>query len=193
MAVAAAWVPVCAEDLTWRQLLILFWTNIRISTAIAANINHLHRKYKRIWTIWVFIFTGKFSGDCRSKGWYSLFSWIHLQGVLENLLGNMKLQKSWISWLTIDGSGLLLFKNISDHFYFLVNQISRENALNVQKYFPFAIYDHEGATKCSIWDCSICQFMFKCFLETLAGSCRLSILKCISIFWTDARGARKDL
>ena len=49
-AVAAAWLPVCAEDLTRRQLLIPFWTNIRISTAIAANINHLHRKYKRIWT-----------------------------------------------------------------------------------------------------------------------------------------------
>ena len=68
MAVAAAWVPVCAEDLTWRQLPLLFWTNIRISTAIAANINHLHRKYKRFWTIWVFIFTGKLAEIVGPRG-----------------------------------------------------------------------------------------------------------------------------
>ena len=40
------------------------------------------------------------------------------KGLLENLLGNMKLQKSWISWLTIDGSGLLLFTKYFRPFLF---------------------------------------------------------------------------
>ena len=78
MAVAAAWLPVCAEDLTRRQLLIPFWTNFRISKAIAANIIIDTENTKGFEPIWVFIFTGKFSRDCRSKGWYSLSSWIHL-------------------------------------------------------------------------------------------------------------------
>ena len=113
MAVAAAWVPVCAEDLTWRQLPLLFWTNIRISTAIAANINHLHRKYKRIWTIWVFIFTGKFSRDCRSKGWYSLSSWIHLQIWILNKDGH-----SWPIMMWIIRSMTTLFSIIPINFSF---------------------------------------------------------------------------
>ena len=79
MAVAAAWLPVCAEDLTRRQLLIPFWTNFRISKAIAANIIIDTENTKGFEPIWVFIFTGRFSRYCRAKRWYSLSSWIHLQ------------------------------------------------------------------------------------------------------------------
>ena len=79
MAVAAAWLPVCAEDLTRRELLIPFWTNFRISKAIAANIIIDTENTKGFEPIWVFIFTSRISRYCRAKGWYSLSSWIHLQ------------------------------------------------------------------------------------------------------------------
>ena len=121
------------------------------------------------------------------------------KGCTRKFVGNMKLQKSWISWLTIDGSGLLLFTKYFRPFLFPSQSNQSGKCSKCSKVFSLCYIWSRRSDKMfylrllDIWDCSICQFMFKCFLETLAGSCRLSILKCISIFWTDARGARKDL